>query len=345
MDKAVQNREQKPNMDKSHDLGCEGGGGGPEQRAGGLQKICQLSISIAEEDSETVPDLNHQGTPRRPYSRGWTVSWEGSQVELPPIDVVLDAVERRRKLAVVLDAVESPAEWVSRHLHDVTDLDKEARQLSKEHRLDLHEVKWILESLQARELDAANGILNLQAFSGFLARALHVQCVSEDLSGPAFEISVAEDGRVNVRKFLLWYQSKMFSDLSSLTVSSASQASDVLVLRLAKRYNLSAVGLHKIKAVFDKFDLDKSGSIEFPEFDVMMVQLMGITRAADLPKIRVQRFWKEANQNTSGALDFPEFIGFYIKYFASESDGVTGAMEAFYSNYSPRRGSSLPGRP
>jgi len=106
-----------------------------------------------------------------------------------------------------------------------------------------------------------------------------------------------------------------------------------LVDSLARKHNISSVDLDKIKKRFDQFDTDKSGEIEFDEFELMMGKLLGLGKPGDLPRERLERFWKEIDKDGSGSVDFSEFTEWYLKYFSNSEAG--GPLQAFYASFSP----------
>lgn len=102
------------------------------------------------------------------------------------------------------------------------------------------------------------------------------------------------------------------------------------------------VTVDKLKKAFDHYDLDGSGVIEYNEFLNMIRELLNVTNEDDLSKVRVYRFWKEIDRDSSGEVDFPEFCAWYLKYFSPEVETTQtsidgrGILGKFYSSYDPR---------
>ena len=67
-----------------------------------------------------------------------------------------------------------------------------------------------------------------------------------------------------------------------------------MTLELAKKHDCSCIELDKVKLQFDHFDTDKSGLIEYNEFESMMYTLLHCANKSDLPPNRIERFWHEA---------------------------------------------------
>jgi len=103
------------------------------------------------------------------------------------------------------------------------------------------------------------------------------------------------------------------------------------MMELSKKFGLLPFDIDKIKAKFDHFDVDKSGEIEYSEFESMMMLLLGSKSKSDLPADRMLWFWKELDKDGGGSVDFPEFIVWYAKYFI----GSGNAVDSFYASFMP----------
>mmetsp|Transcript_30992 Transcript_30992/g.69772 ORF Transcript_30992/g.69772 Transcript_30992/m.69772 type:complete len:351 (-) Transcript_30992:31-1083(-) len=215
------------------------------------------------------------------------------------------------------------------------DLRLQAMSLCKRHQMSFSEVMSVLEALQHANPDKSG--LPMERFRSFMQRALYVEHVNDDLLRSAYETSV-QQGIINVDEFLNWCKAHMFSVVAGLTADSEHVTSLKLVQQVAHRCGLRVSDVDKIYTHFQKFDLDKSGEIEFVEFEAMIKSLIGVSQTTDLPKERLQRFWKEMDSDGNGIVDFGEFAAWYMKYFPTsavmeESGG--GVLEAFYASYSP----------
>ena len=59
----------------------------------------------------------------------------------------------------------------------------------------------------------------------------------------------------------------------------------------------------------------------------------------DISEKRIYRFWKEIDRDSSGSVTFPEFCGWYIKYFkpgTKEMETSGGPVEGFYNSFNPQ---------
>lgn len=221
-------------------------------------------------------------------------------------------------------------------LPPVQDLRFEAMALCKRHQMSYSEVMTVLEAVQTCTSTQSGG-MPLERFRTFMQRALYVEQINDDLLRSAFS-SCASTGFINVDEFLNWYKMHMFSVVAGLTADAEHAVSSKLVETIAHRHNLRVSEVDRIYSHFQKYDLDKSGQIEFMEFEAMIKSLIGVSQATDLPKERLQRFWYEMDSDGNGIVDFGEFAQWYIKYFpvsAASSDNGGGVLEHFYASYSP----------
>jgi len=176
------------------------------------------------------------------------------------------------------------------------------------------------------------GTVEKAKFKQFLLRVFEVDYVDETVLDTAFKEATG-NGTFEIECFLLWYKANMFSGLAHLTADPHKAQSSLLVDRLAEEFGVPTMEIDNIKVVFDKFDVDKSGSIEYPEFLKMMKQLLGVKEEDDLPQARAHRFWVELDADSSGEVDFSEFAAWYIKYFSAKSEA--SIIDAFYSSLTP----------
>eukprot|EP00933_Yihiella_yeosuensis_P034110 TRINITY_DN27655_c0_g1_i1.p1 TRINITY_DN27655_c0_g1~~TRINITY_DN27655_c0_g1_i1.p1 ORF type:complete len:367 (+),score=53.75 TRINITY_DN27655_c0_g1_i1:140-1240(+) len=218
-------------------------------------------------------------------------------------------------------------------LPEIVNCTSQAITLSKRHQLQVHEVKYVLVSL-LKAKTADNGGLDKSAFEGFLKKVFDVEAVDQKILEGAYASSGCEHGPLSIDEFLSWYKVNMFSGVAAAMADVDRSASDSLVKKAAKLYNLREDVMDDIKRKFDEFDLDKSGAIEYSEFEQMIRKLLGVKNNADLPKVRMERFWNEIDSDGSGEVDFIEFTEWYLKYFSNKNPHG-GVLESFYASYSP----------
>eukprot|EP00439_Symbiodinium_sp_Y106_P022975 s3049_g2.t2 len=250
---------------------------------------------------------------------------DGSYSPEPCLDVHSDTFQRRSTLPALVDALLK--------LH--CDTNTQALMLARQLQLDFHEVKFAVEEYRG-SAKLANGGMDLDSFRNFLLRVFDIKQISDHMLHDAYEECQAGTGPMNTRRFLSWYRDHMFS----LQASPTGQPGDGIAFGLAKKYQCSCIDLDRVKAQFDNFDLDKSGVIEYNEFENMIQKLLHCPRKSDLPPHRMQRFWHEIDRdrngisarNAAGVL-LCEFTAWYLKYFAAAQE--SGPIEAFYASFMP----------
>lgn len=79
-----------------------------------------------------------------------------------------------------------------------------------------------------------------------------------------------------------------------------------------------------VKRAFDKFDFDKSGSIERRELPLLMVAL-----GMHLTPQMVDNVLTEMDVNQNGAIEFQEFFGWFVKEAAKGTDAILNGEKNF----------------
>jgi len=72
--------------------------------------------------------------------------------------------------------------------------------------------------------------------------------------------------------------------------------------------------------VFDKFDADKSGTVESKEFE-KMVRELHVFENDSLVDVYAGMVFKQNDKDKSGKLDFQEFLGLYQKLIQNKVEG------------------------
>lgn len=90
---------------------------------------------------------------------------------------------------------------------------------------------------------------------------------------------------------------------------------------------------HRTREVFDKFDKNNSGTIEFPEVESVMKELDPLVTDAD-----VQKAINEMNQDDEEEITYEEFESWYMKSFIYQNHHKTlenTSLEGIFENFSP----------
>merc|ERR1712224_904628 len=145
------------------------------------------------------------------------------------------------------------------------------------------------------------------------------------------EVDRNYSGKVDFDEFAIWYSSWGFHQELLLSPTK------ILTRDLARKYNLSIAEVDSVHSMFQLFDEDESGEIEFDEFEKLLYKLLKVPKEAELPATRLQHFWKQIDIDGSGSVDFAEFLQWYMKYFDMKGSGhYVTPMERFYQSMRPR---------
>jgi Ca2+-binding EF-hand superfamily protein len=230
--------------------------------------------------------------------------------------------------------------------------DADVFRLATVHRLEAYEVSMIIRCF--RNVDSKkSGTLTRTQFCCALGKVLD-SGVPEALLESAWkavtkvededEEDLEEDEEETVEwepamdAFCGWYMANLFGQVA-FAIQSPSEA---LVNAVVEAHDVLPTTAEKLKVAFDQFDTDGSGRIDFEEFRSMLAVLLGIADEKDLARDRVNRFWKEIDNDSNGVVDFLEFCAWYLKYFSPEVEAtrssidVEGPFGKFYSTYDPR---------
>jgi len=183
---------------------------------------------------------------------------------------------------------------------------------------------------------ANNGVLDYKNFREIVVEILNStgQELSEEDMEKKITVSWLEadrnyNGKVDFDEFAIWYSSWGFQQellLSPTTIRTRD---------LARRYNLSIAEVDSAHSMFEFFDEDGSGEIEFNEFEKLLYKLMKVPKEVEIPARRLQHFWQEIDIDGSGSVCFAEFLQWYIKYFDMKGTSNISPMEQFYLSQLP----------
>lgn len=149
--------------------------------------------------------------------------------------------------------------------------------------------------------------------------------VPRELFREALEIQ-STSMAVTFNDFLTWITQNSFTE--DLLLSDDER----FVRRIARRFNVPLLEVEKVKGHFDSFDTDGSGHIEEVEFNMLLGKLLNLPNAEALPQSRVKSFWRELDDDSSGIVEFHEFIPWYLGYFGG---GGASPLVNFYRRVRP----------
>eukprot|EP00440_Ansanella_granifera_P052933 gb/GFBE01057390.1/.p1 GENE.gb/GFBE01057390.1/~~gb/GFBE01057390.1/.p1 ORF type:complete len:506 (+),score=102.19 gb/GFBE01057390.1/:1-1518(+) len=133
-----------------------------------------------------------------------------------------------------------------------------------------------------------------------------------------------QGGDIDIKEFAIWFSAFSFSEEVTLTPDERRNRD------LARALGVEVKKLDEYKKLYDKYDTDGSGVIEFHEFSGLVRDLLKIPADTDLPKERLKSMWQNADTIGNGEVDFEEFCVFYFKICETE-DGADPCVD-FYRN-------------
>jgi len=166
-----------------------------------------------------------------------------------------------------------------------------------------------------------------------LTRCNNVEDLPEGFFKSAFTMADSnQDEGISFSEFALWYSKLAFSEVLNLTKEQQ------FIRALARKYRIPIYEIEDLKALFDKFDENGTGEIEYDEFWSLLATLVKQPRRTDIPAKRVKMMWKNIDVDGSGVIGFEEFLIFYKQYFGSIAMKES-PFEEYYRSIRPVPGS------
>lgn len=202
-----------------------------------------------------------------------------------------------------------------------TDNINDVVMLAKKHCVSLEEVRRQWDEFRTFDTKG-KGYLSFEEFEQLVRKKCNL-LPEDDIPSHLLEEQCRKIGIASWVKFeayLAWSMATAFFE--EVMVPDPAQRH---LRKLAREYRVNYDDIDGIKAVYDSFDSDGSGSIDANEFRQVLVELVTKGPKATLrdvhaaPSERVtQRYFKEVDKNGNGIIDFVEFLTWFLKVFHAQ---------------------------
>jgi len=159
--------------------------------------------------------------------------------------------------------------------------------------------------------------LSMSKFNLILCELCEVESIGElpaDFVDKAFKSADRDGGGdIDIEEFAVWHASASFNE--EMTLSKHDRA----LRNLTRELGANTADVDRYKKAFDEFDDDGSGAIEYEEFCALLNVLLKVPDGHKLPQERVMGFWRLADLERNGELNFSQFVKFYVTHFADSS--------------------------
>lgn len=201
-------------------------------------------------------------------------------------------------------AVQSPSQPSEPRTVTVLSFQK-AVSLAKKHNLSISTVKSALDEF--RDLGVGREFLTLEELDEAMRRRCGLEATQPiPASLRAAALLSFEGEKVSFEEFLLWSQSTTF--VEETLVRSPKERH---LRQLARDHRCDFVQVEVLMKLFRACDTDGSGYIEWDEFRQVVCSMLKVKESTDISEARLQRYWKEADHQKTGRLDFEQFLVWY----------------------------------
>jgi len=142
------------------------------------------------------------------------------------------------------------------------------------------------------------------------------------LSGDKEDASISAGG-VDLTAFCQYWS--MEEKWAHLKAAVAWKATDEAMMELAISRDVDVATVEKVKEVFDVFDDNGSGIMDFCEFGEALKDLLKMEE--DPSESLLQKQWRLLDQADEGEVDFPEFARWYLETFDPSTGAPTKPVE------------------
>lgn len=179
-----------------------------------------------------------------------------------------------------------------------------------------------------------SGTIEFSEFLPLLAKLMRqpVGCLSPmEVAKKWDELDTDGSGSITWDEFSNWYCAtfnvELVVDYRNFISDDLVSDRERLVREVARHLGKDVVQIEKIYIEFSKLDGDGSGSLEYDEFELLMIHALSPRKdSPQVPKAVLQKFWIDVDADGSGSVSFEEFAAWYLKFFCGE----ISPMEQYY---------------
>mmetsp|Transcript_15376 Transcript_15376/g.26916 ORF Transcript_15376/g.26916 Transcript_15376/m.26916 type:complete len:525 (+) Transcript_15376:73-1647(+) len=190
-------------------------------------------------------------------------------------------------------------------------------KLSKRFDTPMPEAKRIYDEFKALDSDES-GYLDREEFQAALRQRCHLgddDPIPESLELVWKEADVDGSGQIEFEEYFEWAVMTKWKE--ELLVTDKSDQENRM---LARKFELPLLDVERYRKEFNIYDTSGDGEIDQEEFIEILMKLMRIKDKSDVPKQRLDRFWREIDEDGSGSVTFDEFVS-WCKYSGPASLG------------------------
>mmetsp|Transcript_8962 Transcript_8962/g.19754 ORF Transcript_8962/g.19754 Transcript_8962/m.19754 type:complete len:378 (+) Transcript_8962:66-1199(+) len=191
-----------------------------------------------------------------------------------------------------------------------------SRRICKAVEMDVKDVTRILVVFQ-EEAAKLSGPIVISVFRQCMRRIAPGRDLNENSVQQGWSLSKGKKdaavsfGEVDMMAFCnYWSQEEKWAHLKAAV---AWKATDEAIMELAVERDVDVVTIEKTKGVFDSFDDNGSGIMDFVEFGEALKELLKLEE--DPGEELVGKQWKLLDQDDAGEVDFPDFARWYLTTF------------------------------
>lgn len=176
--------------------------------------------------------------------------------------------------------------------------------LAKKYDVPMSEALELKQEFKDNDL-TGSGFISIKQFHSFIRKRANLpegQEIPDHLVKPIRKGQV----RINFEEVLKW------SFLTAWTEEMMQPCPHERHLRqLARKQDMTLPDVEKVKQLFNEFDTDGNGEIDEDEFGLILYKVLRVKDVTDVPLKRLQRYWREADSDKDGLVNFTEFLVWY----------------------------------